>query len=804
MKISFDWLKQLAVTDLEPAQLSVLLTRSGLEVEGIEDYEQIPGSLEGLVIGEVLTCDPHPNADKLKVTTVDAGTGATLHIVCGAPNVQKGQKVVIAKEGVTLHPVSGELFTIKKTKIRGETSEGMICAEDEIGSGKGHDGIIVLDTKLPNGTPLTDLVPVLKDEILEIGLTPNRADATSHWGVARDIRALTGCTIQLPPVEPFKIDNDDLPIEVTVENPLACPRYSGITISGVTISESPDWLKSRLRSIGLSPINNVVDITNFILHETGQPLHAFDYDRIGGKKVIVKTLPENTLFITLDGVERKLRSGDLMICDSNEGMCIAGVFGGSKSGVSLSTKNIFLESANFSADYIRKTVQAHDLKTDASFRFERGTDPNMTVYALKRAAGLIKELAGGKISSEVMDVYPEKIGDTLVGVKYKNVYRLIGKEISPGEIKKILALLDIRTDNENPDGFTAHVPPYRVDVTREADIIEEILRIYGYDNIPLSENLSAGFLAGLNEKDPIRIHGKIAHLLSSRGFNEILTNSLTSSQNWNGIPGFNEDENVEILNRISDDLGILRQSLLFTGLPVIAYNLNHKQKNLKLFEIGKTYRNKGKDHIEKNEIAVYWTGDAEEENWTRESRPVAFHDLYGIGQDILQKFNIRINDIEPIEDPVIREGLNLLVNGKTISSIGLLDPAITEKAGIRQEVYFMKMDFDLFLDIINTNITFREVPKFPEVRRDLSLVIDRNITFRDIMKVIIRVERRLIRNVNVFDFYEGENIEQGKKAYALSFILQDPESTLTDKVIDKTMNRLMETFEKDLGAKIRK
>ena len=804
MKISYDWLSSLSETGLDADILADKLTKSGLEVEAIDDYEEIEGNLEGLVVGEVITCDPHPNADKLKVTTVDVGNGKILPIVCGAPNVAKGQKVVVAPDGTTLYPVSGEKFVIKKTKIRGEISEGMICAEDEIGLGKDHNGIIVLDPSLKTGSNLADHLKPFKDKIFEIGLTPNRADATSHLGVARDIRALTGSAIKMPAVDTFMEGKNELPVEVIVENPEACPRYTGITISNVTISESPDWLKRRLKSIGLTPIFNVVDITNYILHELGQPLHAFDYDKVTGKKVIVKTLPEGTKFTTLDGTERKLKANDLMICNQDEGMCIAGVFGGIKSGVTPGTKNIFLESAYFNPDYIRRTSQTHDLKTDASFRFERGTDPDMTVYALKRAALLITELAGGKIASGMIDVYPEKIAAFRVPVKYKNVNRLIGKDIGPVEITNILEGLDIPVENTNTEGFTAIVPPYRVDVTREADIIEEILRIYGYDNIQLSKTLHTGYLADFPEKEPIRIHEKIAQMLSSRGFNEILTNSLASPELVRDIDSFREEENVGILNRISDDLAVMRQSVVMTGLPVVAYNLSHKQYNLKLFEIGKTYRKSGEEYIEKNELVLFMTGHAEEENWIRKPAPVAFHHIYGVGRDLLLRFNLRYYDYEFFSDGIFNEGLRILIDGKELMLMGSLKNEVLNKAGIRQEVYSLKTDFDLFLEMINTNITFREVPKYPEVKRDLSLVINKSVTFRDILKVIGKVERKLIRNVNVFDHYEGDNIEQGKKAYALSFILQDPERTLTDKVIEKTMNRLIETFENDLGAIIRK
>ncbi len=804
MKISLDWLRQLIKIDSGPDTLADRLTKSGLEVEAIDNFEEIRGSLEGLIIGEVITCDQHPNADKLKVTKVDIGNGVTLPIVCGAPNVAKGQKVVVARDGVRLYPVNGESITLKKTKIRGEISDGMICAEDEIGMGKDHSGIIILDNGARIGSSFAEYIKPFKDVIFEIGLTPNRADAASHLGVAREIRALTGETLNLPAINNFKTDDHNLPVEVIVEDKKGCPRYSGITISHVTIRESPRWLQNRLRSVGLSPIFNVVDVTNYILHELGQPLHAFDYDKIAGARVVVKTLPEGTVFKTLDNQERKLNTLDLMICDSEEGMCIAGVFGGIKSGVTPDTKNIFLESAYFNPDYIRKTSLSQGIKTDASFRFERGTDPEMTIYALKRAALLIKEIAGGEISSEIVDIYQDKISSFRVPVKIKNLDRLIGEKIPVEKIRNILRLLDIGIEKETVEGFEAIVPTYRVDETREADIAEEILRIYGYDNVPLSKTLGTEYLAEFSEVEPVKIHAKIAQLLSARGFNEILTNSLSSPDLIKGIDEFKEEENVEILNRISDDLGVMRQTLLMTGLQVIAYNINHKQQDLKFFELGKSYRVRNNQYIEKSELVLFWTGNREEENWMRKPGPVAFHDIYGITHDLLQKFNLNNYTFNFFNDSIWNEGLKFCIQEKDILKIGSLRADVLKKAGIRQEVFFMKMDFDLFLEMINTNITFKEVPKYPEVRRDLSLVINRETTFRDILKVIDKTERKLIRNVNVFDHYQGENIEKGKKAYALSFILQDPESTLTDKVIDKTMNRLMESFEKELGAKIRK
>ena len=569
--------------------MATCLTSTGLEVESVELHETVKGGLQGLVIGEVLSCSKHPNADKLSLTTVDVGNGKILPIVCGAPNVAVGQKVIVAVPGTTLYTAKGDPFTIKSTKIRGEQSEGMICAEDEIGLGENHDGIIVLSTNLPNGTPAATYYDVQSDHVIEIGLTPNRADAASHMGVARDIKASKKRALKLPSVDQFKVQNKNLPIAVEVENLEACPRYSGVTISGVKVTDSPSWLKNRLLAIGQTPINNIVDITNFVCHEMGQPLHAFDADHVAGNKIIVKTLSEGTTFVTLDKKERTLKAADLMICNAQEGMCIAGVFGGAKSGITESSKNIFLESAYFSPEYIRRTSMHHQLKTDASFRFERGTDPNNTVYALKRAALLIQEIAGGEISSDIVDVYPEKIENRAFIVKYKNIDRLIGKNIPREEIISILERLDIQIVKKDENSFTVSVPPYRVDVSQEADIAEEILRIYGFNNIELAETASADYLASFPAKDLNAYKKTIGELLVSNGFFEIWTNSLTNhayqqkhNLSFTGSP-------VEILNKLSEEQGILRQTMIFTGLEVCSYNINRKQKDLKLFEFGKIY-----------------------------------------------------------------------------------------------------------------------------------------------------------------------------------------------------------------------
>lgn len=805
MKISLNWLKEYIDTDhLSADEIGRLLTQSGLEVESIELFEQVKGGLEGLVIGEVLSCDRHPNADKLSKTTVKIGEDLTVPIVCGAPNVRTGQKVVVAPVGTTIYPLNNEPFKLSKAKIRGEVSEGMIVAEDEVGLGISHEGIMVLETDLPAGTPARQYFNITSDQVLEIGLTPNRADAASHIGVARDLKALLSKDLKWPSVDGFHPDRTTNSIQVVVDNHEACPRYSGLTIEGLTIKESPQWLKNRLTAIGMAPINNVVDITNFVLHETGQPLHAFDLQQIAGNAVIVKTLPENSSFTTLDGRERKLNEKDLMICNAQEGMCIAGVFGGINSGVTNNTTAIFLESAYFNPNSIRSTSQYHGLKTDASFRFERGTDPNMTVYALKRAAMLIKEIAGGQITSDVIDVYPNPVDDIQVEMKFSNIDRLIGKKLDKKQIIKILQNLDIKIENETEQGFIAIVPPYRVDVTREADVIEEILRIYGYDNIELSRNLKSDFLSDFPETDPDTVQYEVSSLLAANGFHEILTNSLTKPIYAEKIEGFNSNENVEILNKLSEDLGVLRQSLLFTGLESLAHNINRKQKDIRFFEFGKTYKKSSGTYEEKYCLSLYMTGNIESENWRNKTRPVQFHDLYTVITKIFNKFIAGIPENLPSKTAVTEYGLMIKSGGRVLGTAGKVRAEVLKLADIKQEVFYAELDWEVLIDMANKGFNYQEVSKFPEVRRDLSLVIDQSVTFEEIRKIALKQGNQLIRNINVFDYYEGENIGEKKKAYALSFILQDNSKTLTDKIIDKTMEKLMTTFETELGAIIRK
>ncbi len=813
MKISYSWLKQYINIPESAEEIGGVLTATGLEVESVEPFETVKGGLKGLVIGEVLTCGKHPNADKLSVTTVDVGGERPLHIVCGASNVAAGQKVVVATPGTTIYPTQGEPFTIKSAKIRGEQSEGMICAEDEIGLGESHEGIMVLNTTTANGTPAASFFKIESDYTLEIGLTPNRADAASHIGVARDIKAAKRREICLPSVDSFKTENTKLTIPVTVELTEACPRYSAVTISGITVSESPEWLKNRLKSIGLSPINNIVDITNFVLHETGQPLHAFDADEITGKKVIVKSLPAGTKSKTLDDKERTLSANDLMICNAEEAMCIAGVFGGIKSGISTKTKNIFLESACFSPDYIRKTGMHHQLKTDASFRFERGTDPNITVYALKRAALLIKEIAGGSISSEVIDVYPNKIENKNILVRDKNITRLIGKDITRAEVFSILEGLDIVVTDKKEDSFSVSVPPYRVDVTQEADVVEEVLRIYGFNNIELSEIAGTDYLAEFPEKDINKFRRAVGAMLVSNGFYEILTNSLTNAAyqqkhalKFNGEP-------VEILNKLSEEQGILRQTMLFTGLEVCAHNINRRQKDLKLYEFGKIYWKNTEvptsndvtaTYKEEERLALYFTGNFETENWQNKPRPVTYFDLAQQVAHVFEKSSVTNLKQEKLHDPLFDYGMRLMKGTKEIGKLGKVKTALVKDFGIKQEIFYADLNTALLFKSANPKFVVQEVAKFPEVRRDLSLVIDKHVTFEEIKEMVLATEKRLITDIIAFDVYEGDKIPEGKKAYALGFTLQDEHKTLTDEEIEKVMAKLMGAFESKMSALIRK
>ncbi len=822
MKISYNWLKQYLDFNLSPEELSRLLTDCGLEVESIESWQSVKGGLSGVVIGEVVTCTKHPDADKLSKTTVDIGGGQILPIVCGAPNVSAGQKVVVATVGTIIYK-GEESFEIKKAKIRGEVSEGMICAEDELGLGTSHAGIMVLEAGAKPGTPATEYFKVENDFVFEIGLTPNRTDATSHIGVARDIKAVLDNinynknsevkrSLNLPSVENFKTENTALNIDVVVEDAIACPRYAGVTVSGIDVKESPGWLKNRLTAIGLRPINNIVDITNYILHETGQPLHAFDAAEIKGGKVLVKKLPKGSKFVTLEGTERELSGNDLMICNTEEGMCIGGVFGGIQSGVTEKTKNIFIESAYFDPVHIRKTSKYHDLQTDASFRFERGVDPDMTIFALKRAAILVKEIAGGTISSEIKDVYPQPIPKAKVEVTWNNIDRLIGKAIGKEVIRNILQSLQFQIESETNEGLCLEAPSCRVDVTREADVIEEILRIYGYNNIeiPVKVNSSISHSA---KPDPETLLSIAVNYLSSNGFSEIMNNSLTKSAYYENRKDFDAAQNVVILNPLSRDLNVMRQTLLFGGLESILYNLNRKLSDQKLFEYGKVYKIANKEatdvimkYREENHLSLLITGNKEKESWYHQNKEADFNYLKAYAFNFLKRIGVDVNavDHKKTENKYLSVGLNYFSSKGNLIEIGVISNSILKEFDIRQQVLYAEINWDLVLDLVKSNkIQYQPIAKFPEVRRDLALLIDSKITFEEIERLAYLAENKLLKHVNLFDIYEGKNIEAGKKSYAVSFILLDEEKTLTDKVIEKTMKRLMEAYQKELNAVIR-
>ncbi len=799
MKISYNWLKQFIDTDKTPEQFSQILTGIGLEVESLEKVQAVPGGLEGLVIGYVKECRQHPNADRLKITKVDAGTGTELQIVCGASNVGVGQKVVVATVGTTVYPTKGEPFKINKSKIRGEESEGMICAEDEIGLGESHEGIMILDANAPIGDLAKDYFKLTDDYLYEIGLTPNRADAASHLGTARDIAAFLKTSFTKPDISGFKVDDTSRKIEVVVENEIACPRYAGLTISGIEVKDSPKWLKEKLAVIGIRSINNVVDVTNYVLHGLGQPLHAFDADAIKGNKVLVKTSPEGTLFKTLDEVERKLSADDLMISNAEEPMCIAGVFGGINSGVKNSTKNIFLESAYFNPVWVRKTAKRHGLKTDASFRFERGIDPDITVFALKYAALLIKEVAGGTISSEVTDIYPTPIKPFDVDINYHNVHRLIGKSIEHEEIRSIIKALDIEIVKESEEGLSLKVPPYRVDVTREVDVIEEILRIYGYNNIEIPTQIRASLNNSIRpEKDDVQ--NTISDLLSANGFNEILSNSLTKSAYSNDL-----EHAVKILNPLSNDLDVMRQSMLYSGLEAIAYNQNRKSADLKFYEFGKVYSVKEEKYIENQRFSIFLTGADKAEQWNQKPHPVSFFMLKAVVDGLLDRLNIKDIVTEDATCSKMTFGLQYMRNGKQLVKFGSVATASLKKVDLEKEVFYADFNFDLILAAVRKNvIIYQEVSKFPAVRRDLSMLVDTPVTFGQLKQIAQKTERKLLKDVNVFDVYQGDKLPAGKKSYALSFTLQDEEKTLTDKAIDSVMQKLIYNFGKEAGAEIRK
>ncbi|OSY89370.1 phenylalanyl-tRNA synthetase subunit beta [Tenacibaculum holothuriorum] len=808
MKISYNWLRQFLQIDWEAEKTGELLTDLGLEVEGIEKVESIKGSLQGVVVGEVLTCEKHPNADKLRVTTVNLGGEAPVQIVCGAPNVAAGQKVPVATIGTMLYDDKGEGFKIKKGKIRGEESHGMICAEDELGLGKGHDGIMVLEESLVPGTPCSEVFNIETDYVFEIGLTPNRADAMSHFGVARDLRAgliQQGTNLELisPSVSDFHVDERTHKVDIEIDNSELVPRYCGITITDVEVKESPEWIQNKLKAIGLAPKNNIVDITNYVLHELGQPLHAFDASKIRGNKVVVKTLEEGTKFTTLDEVERELSSEDIMICDADDNpLCIGGVFGGLNSGVTEHTNTIFLESAYFNPVSVRKTAKRHALNTDASFRFERGIDINLTKYALKRAALLIEEYAGGKLSSDILDFYPEKVEDFQVFLSYDNAYRLIGQEIPKETIKNILASLEIKINSETAGGLGLTIPSYRVDVQREADIIEEILRVYGYNNIEFSHKLNTSI--SFDSDIEVKVENIVANQLTSLGFNETMANSLTKADYVALSENLKDEHNVEMLNPLSNDLKVMRQSLLFSGLESVAYNINRKNNALKFYEFGKTYHKYESGYQEDKHLTLFVTGNRVKDSWKVETQTSDFFYMKGIITGVLERLGIANVKTSPIKSDVYSEGIVLSLGKTKLVEFGVVKRVILKEFSIKQEVLFADFNWQNILGLVGKKkIKVTDLPKFPAVKRDLALLLDNKVEFKEIYNLAFQSERKLLKEVDLFDVYEGDKLPEGKKSYAVSFVLQDENKTLADKQIDKIMQKLQQTFEKNLDAVLR-
>lgn len=807
MNISYNWLKQFLNIDWEANQTAELLTDLGLEVEGVTPFESIKGGLKGVVVGHVLTCIQHPNADRLKLTTVNIGADEPVQIVCGAPNVAAGQKVPVATIGTTLYS-DGEPWKIKKGKIRGEESYGMICAEDELGLGKGHDGILVLNDDAKVGTPCSEIFKVELDEVFEIGLTPNRADAMSHFGVARDLRAgLRQKEIEkeliTPPLSNFVVTDRSLKIDVSVEDSKLAPRYCGITLSNLIVQPSPTWLQNRLNAIGISPKNNLVDATNYVLHELGQPLHAFDADKIKGKKVIVKTPAKGTKFITLDEVERELHEEDLMICDSEKPMCIAGVFGGIHSGVTEETTSIFLESAYFDPVSIRKTAKRHGLNTDASFRFERGIDIENVEFALRRAAVLIKEITGGEITSDVIDLYPNKVVDHQVFLSFEKTNNLIGQEIPRDTIKSILSSLDIKVMNVTETGLGLMIPSYRVDVQRDVDVIEEILRVFGYNNIEFTEKLNAS-IAPTSKLEDYKLQNVTGNLLASKGFFEIMANSLTNPDHITLSENLKEEQNVVMMNPLSNDLSVMRQSMLFSGLSAISHNINRKRANLKFFEFGKTYHQLETKRIENKHLSLFLTGNRNEDSWETPTHKTDFYLLKTMTESVLSRLGIDKIVVSPVETSDFSEGLILKSNKKEVAVLGIVKSNILKSFDIKQEVFYADINWDNLLSLVSkTNIVYQDIPKYPEVKRDFALLLDSKTTFKEIHDLAFQTERNLLKSINLFDVYTGENLPEGKKSYAVSFTLQDQKSTLTDKQIDKIMEKLKNRYETELSAELR-
>lgn len=818
MKISYNWLKQYVNCDLSAEDAGKYLTDCGLEVEGLEEFESVKGGLKGLVVGQVLTCEPHPDSDHLHVTTVDVGGETPLNIVCGAANVAQGQKVIVATIGTVLYN-GDESFTIKKSKLRGVPSEGMICAEDEIGVGTSHDGIMVLPKDTKVGTPASKLFHVESDWIFEIGLTPNRSDAICHYGVARDLHAaleinhIPCSALMLPNDFDFNVNSRTLPIDVSIENPQSCPRYTGLTLDNITVKESPEWLQNRLKSIGVRPINNIVDITQYIMFEIGQPMHAFDADKIQGGKIIVKNLPDGTPFTTLDGNEIKLSKDDLMICDTKGGLCIGGVYGGLDSGVTNNTKRVFLESAYFNPVSIRKTAKRHSLKTDASFRFERGCDPDVCIYALKRAAILIRELAGGRITSDIVDAYPTEVKRPQIVLRYEDINKVAGKVIDKQIVNQILMLLEMEVRAQGEDQLMVTVPLNRADVTRPIDLIEEVLRIYGYNNIEIPEIISYP-MSGLGTQTDRKLQKKISTYLADAGFFEVMNNSLTKSEYTQKFDFISENETVTLLNPLSNELGVLRQTLLFSGLENIARNLNNKQSSLRLFEFGKTYhRNPDSQKedsvverfIEHENLAMFATGKVHEDIWNYNSMDLDLFYLKNMMNNVFVKINVPVENIVvgTEENSALLNQLVYKIGDDILGRVGMVQPHIIKYFGIKKNVYYAEIDTKVLFAASRKEVNYKPIALYPAVKRDLALIIDKHIDYQTLENIAFKFGSKLLKKVSLFDVYEGDKIEEGKKSYALNFILQHAEKTLTEEEINKVMSKLIAAFEREVGAKLR-
>lgn len=820
MNISYNWLKEYVNFDLTPDEVAAALTSIGLETGDVEEVQSIKGGLEGLVIGEVLTCEPHPNSDHMHITTVNLGQGDPVQIVCGAANVAAGQKVVVATLGTKLYD-GDECFTIKKSKLRGVESNGMICAEDEIGIGTSHEGIIVLPEDVVPGTLAKDYYNIKSDYVLEVDITPNRSDACSHYGVARDLYAWLiqngrQATLKRPSVDAFKVDNHDMNIDIVVENTEACPRYAGVAIKNVTVKESPEWLQNKLRLIGVRPINNIVDITNYILHAYGQPMHCFDADKIKGGKIVVKTCPEGTKFVTLDEVERKLSDRDLMICNAEEPMCIAGVFGGLDSGTTETTKDVFLESAYFHPTWVRKTARRHGLSTDSSFRFERGIDPNGTIYALKEAALLVKELAGGEIASEIKDNYPAPIADFPVELSYEYTNALIGKVIPAETIKSIVTSLEMKITGETPEGLSLLVPAYRVDVQRPCDVVEDILRIYGYNNVEIPTSVKSSLSVKGDVDKSVKLQNLVSEQLVGCGFNEIMNNSLTAATYYEGLETYKPENLVQLMNPLSNDLNVMRATLLFGGLESIQHNANRKNADLKFFEFGNCYHFNAEKKNPEKVLAAYseelhlglWiTGKRVSNSWAHPDENTSVYELKAYVLNIFRRLGVNFGGLVfgNLTDDIYSVAISVHTRGgKLLATFGMLHKKIQKAFDIDNEVYYADLNWkELMKAIKNNTVAYKEISKFPAVKRDLALLIDKKVQFAEIEKIAYETDKKLLKSVELFDVYEGKNLEAGKKSYAVSFMLQDENATLNDKQIDKVMQKLIANLQNKLDAKLR-